>query len=263
MTSEHRVAIAAGSLYYRTQGAGPALVLVGGGPSNADTLDPLAAHLAGDFTVVTYDRRGYSRSHLDDPGRPAGIAQHGDDVRRIIADLGAGPVSVFGTSIGALIALDLAASAPELIEALVVHEPPLGQMLTDGERDGFDVDLDSAPSATAALDAVAASIGVSRGLTGGDARTRTATRPADVELFIQRDGPAVGAYHLDVDRLRPLTGRIAVAGGREGRDFYPYLCAARLAAILGTPLAELPGNHAGMIRHPAEFASELRGLLLS
>jgi pimeloyl-ACP methyl ester carboxylesterase len=74
VTSEHRVAIAAGSLYYRTQGAGPALVLVGGGPSNADTLDPLVAHLAGDFTVVTYDRRGYSRSHLDDPGRPAGIA---------------------------------------------------------------------------------------------------------------------------------------------------------------------------------------------
>ena len=263
MTGEHQVGIAGGSLYYRTQGAGPALVLVGGGPSNADTLDPLASHLACDFTVVTYDRRGYSRSRLDDPARPASIAQHGDDVRRVIADLGAGPVSVFGTSIGALIALDLAASAPAAIAALVVHEPPLRQVLTDAERAGFHVDLDSAPNATAALDAIAASIGVSRGLAGEAAGARPAARAADIEVFIRRDGPAVEDYHLDVGRLTPLSGRITVAGSREGRAFYPYQCAARLAAILGTPLAELPGNHAGMIRQPAEFAAELRGLLLS
>jgi hypothetical protein len=36
---------------------------------------------------------------------------------------------------------------------------------------------------------------------------------------------------------------------------------ARLASQLGTPLAEFPGNHAGMIQHPAQFAARLQCLL--
>jgi pimeloyl-ACP methyl ester carboxylesterase len=54
-------------IYYRTRGTGPALLLIGGGAGNADTLDPLARELAADHTVVTYDRRGSSRRRLDDP----------------------------------------------------------------------------------------------------------------------------------------------------------------------------------------------------
>ena len=34
---------------------------------------------------------------------------------------------MFGTSFGALIALDLAASAPDLIRTAVVHEPPVAR----------------------------------------------------------------------------------------------------------------------------------------
>jgi pimeloyl-ACP methyl ester carboxylesterase len=256
---QYTVAVAGGSIYYRTRGSGPPLLIMGGGPSNADTLEALAARLAEDRTVVTYDRRGYSRSPVDDPAAPVGIPRHGDDACQLIADLGAGPVSVFGTSFGALIALELAAAAPEVIGKLVVHEPPLGQLLASDERQPFDLDLDSAPDAGAALDAIAASVGVSRGRAGGAGRPRAL--PADVELFIRRDAPAIGGYHLDLSRLRPLSGRIVVAGSEQSRAFYPYQCAAQLARYLGTPLAELPGDHAGMIRHPAEFAARLRSLL--
>ncbi|MGA2925818.1 MAG: alpha/beta hydrolase [Solirubrobacteraceae bacterium] len=62
---------AGGTIYYRTQGSGPALVLIGGGPSNASTLGTLAGHLAIDRTVIGYDRRGNSRSRLDDRSQPA------------------------------------------------------------------------------------------------------------------------------------------------------------------------------------------------
>ena len=48
MSQDHTVQVPSGSLYYRTQGHGPPLMLIGGGPSNADTLSPLAADLAGD-----------------------------------------------------------------------------------------------------------------------------------------------------------------------------------------------------------------------
>ena len=260
--SEHTVGVVGGSLWYRTQGRGPALILMGGGPSNADTLEPLASRLADDFTVVTYDRRGYSRSHVSDPAGPAGLPLHADDARRLVADLGSGPVAVFGTSFGALVALELAATAPAALGAVIVHEPPLGQLLAGDDRLPFDLNLDAEKDPVAALNAIAASVGVRRGR-AADAPAGPGSSPADVELFIRRDAPAIGGYRLDLERLRVLGGRIIVAGSREGRGCYPYQCARELARRLGTPLAELPGDHAGMIRHPDEFAARLRRLLRS
>jgi pimeloyl-ACP methyl ester carboxylesterase len=291
--SEHTVGVVGGSLWYRTQGRGPALILMGGGPSNADTLEPLASRLADDFTVVTYDRRGYSRSHVSDPAGPAGLPLHADDARRLVADLGSGPVAVFGTSFGALVALELAVTAPAALGAVIVHEPPLGQLLAGDDRLPFDLNLDAEKDPVAALNAIAASVGVTRGRTAGVTRGCAAgvsrgraadapagpgsspagpgssspagpgSSPADVELFIRRDAPAIGGYRLDLERLRVLGGRIIVAGSRESHGCYPYQCAQELARRLGTRLAELPGDHAGMIRHPDEFAARLRRLLRS
>jgi pimeloyl-ACP methyl ester carboxylesterase len=262
--SQRTVEVVGGSLWYRTQGMGPALILMGGGPSNADTLEPLASRLAGDFTVVTYDRRGYSRSHASDPagpGGPAGIPLHADDARRLVEDLDAGPVTVFGTSFGALIALELAAAAPAGISTLVVHEPPLGQLLAGDQRQPFNLNPASEQDAVSALDAIAASVGVSRGHAAGGPAGRPETRPADIELFIRRDVPAIGRYNLDLDRLHPIASRIIVTASQDSRGFYPYQCAQQLARQLGTPLAELPGHHAGMIQYPAQFATQLRNLL--
>ena len=80
--AEHSVAVPGGTIYYRTEGSGPPLVLIGGGPSNADTLSALAGHLATGRAVITYARRGYSRSRLDDPSQPAS-----DDSRGEIRDV--------------------------------------------------------------------------------------------------------------------------------------------------------------------------------
>jgi pimeloyl-ACP methyl ester carboxylesterase len=259
--TEHSVSVPGGSIYYRRQGSGPTLVLVGGGPANADTLAPLADALANDHVVVTYDRRGYSRSRVDDPDRQIRISDHADDLRRLIADLRTAPVSIFGTSFGALIALELAVDAPEMVDVVIVHEPPLGQLLHGDDRQAFNINLDAQPDAGSALDAIAASVGVTRGLAKGGARDESAVRRADVELFIGRDVPAIGAYAVDLDRLEAVAGRIVVMGSAESRGFYPYRCAQRLADYLGTPLVEVPGNHAGMVRHPNEFAEALRSLL--
>jgi pimeloyl-ACP methyl ester carboxylesterase len=280
-----QVNVPGGTLYYQARGSGPALILSCGGPGNADTLAPLAGALQDTRTVITYDRRGYSRSRLNHPAGPATITTHADDLHRLITALGTGPATVFGTSFGALIALELAATAPAS-----------GQVLASTERQPFEVNLDTAPDPGAALNAIAASIGVKRGLTGegpaiqlrdrqadgpGDLKAdgpvdgqagglgggpggepgASAPRPADVELFIRRDVPAIGDYHLDLDRLASMAGRIIVTGSEEGRGFYPYQCAQKLAEYLGTALVELPGNHAGMIQHPEVFADRLRGLL--
>jgi pimeloyl-ACP methyl ester carboxylesterase len=255
---EHLLDVPGGALYYQTRGTGPALVLLGGGPSNADTLGPLAGQLARDYTVVTYDRRGYSRSRQDDAGEQVGIPGHGRDLIALLTALDAAPVSLFGTSFGALVALEGAAGAPGLVGTLIVHEPPLGQLLAGDQRKPFDLDLDARPDAGAALDAIAASIGVTRGPAGTG---RRGPRAADVETFIRRDAPAIGAYRLNLARLGALRDRTVVTGSEDGRAFYPYQCALSLAGSLGTQLVELPGHHAGMIQDPAPFAARLRLLL--
>jgi len=258
--AEHSVAAPGGTIYYRTQGSGPPLVLIGGGPSNADTLAALAGHLATARTVVTYDRRGYSRSRLDDPSQPASIAVHADDVRHVLDDLGAGPASVFATSAGGLIGLELTASHPDTITLVMVHEPPLGQLVPADDQASFDVELDR-DDAGRALDQIAESIGVARGRSLTGSADRPEVRGGDIELFVHRDVPAIADYHLDLDRITPLADRIVVTASQEGREFYPHRCAEALAAALGTGLIELPGNHAAMITHPAEFAARLAPLL--
>jgi pimeloyl-ACP methyl ester carboxylesterase len=212
--AEHSVAVRGGTLYYRTQGSGPPLVLIGGGPSNADTLAALAAQLAAAHTVITYDRRGYSRSPLAEPSQPATIAVHADDVRNIIEDLDAGPASVFATSVGALIGLELVASHPDTVARVIVHEPPLGQLVPAADRSSFEVELDRADP-SAALDQIAESIGITRGrsLTGTDDRPEV--RRGDIELFIRRDVPAVADYHLDLGRVLPLADQIIVTASED------------------------------------------------
>ncbi len=258
--TEHSVAVPGGTIYYRTQGSGSPLVLIGGGPSNADTLGALAGYLAAGRTVLTYDRRGYSRSRLDDPSQPASIVVHAGDVRHILDDLDAGPASVFSTSVGALIGLELAASHPSTVARVIVHEPPLGQLVPADDQASFGVELDR-DDAGAALDQIAQSIGITRGRSLTGSGDRPEVRHGDIELFIRRDVPAIADYDLDLDRITPLADRIIVTASEEGREFYPHRCAQALAAALGTPPIELPGNHAAMIDRPAEFAARIAALL--
>jgi pimeloyl-ACP methyl ester carboxylesterase len=259
-TTEHSVAVPGGTIYYRTEGSGPPLVLIGGGPSNADTLGALADQLAAGRTVITYDRRGYSRSCLDDPTQSASIAHHAGDVRHVIDDLDTGPASVFATSVGALIGLELAASHLDAITRMILHEPPLAQLVPPDDQPSFDVELDGDNAGTA-LDQIAKSIGVTRGRSLTASGDRPEVRRGDIELFIRRDVPAIANYHLDLDRITSLADRIVVTASEEGREFYPYRCAQALAAMLGSRLIELPGNHAAMITRPAEFAARLAPLL--
>ena len=121
-------------LHYKVQGAGPILLLLSPGAGDADSYDGLAAYLTNRYTVLTLDRRGYARSPLDDAAATYGIETHSDDAHRLLAHLSSEPADVFGSSIAALIALDLGVRHPAQVRTLVAHEPPLEQLLAPAER---------------------------------------------------------------------------------------------------------------------------------
>jgi pimeloyl-ACP methyl ester carboxylesterase len=70
MDRQESVVVNGTMLYYELTGTGPSVLFIAGTTGDAGHFARVAAWLADEFTVVTYDRRGNSRSP-----RPAGWTQ--------------------------------------------------------------------------------------------------------------------------------------------------------------------------------------------
>jgi pimeloyl-ACP methyl ester carboxylesterase len=244
-------------LYYRTHGSGPLLLLIQGGGGDADGTNAIAAQLAGHYTVLTYDRRGLSRSKLDNPDQAPGIATHVDDVHRILESVTSEPVLAFGTSFGAWLGLELVARHPGQVGLLVAHEPPATQFLPDAvavRATLAAIGSDGEAAAEHGLDFEDREPGV-------EFSPPTARQQANDVFFRDRDVPAIGSHLFDADALRAGRARILPAAGETSGTAFPRRCAEGLAALLGNDVAYFPGSHVGLLTHPAGFAAKLRETL--
>ncbi|MGF1510994.1 MAG: alpha/beta fold hydrolase [Myxococcota bacterium] len=111
----------------RVLGRGPALVLVHGSAMDRRGFSSLFQQLTDRFRVIAYNRRGPPVTR-EIPG-PIGIDVHAQDLARIIEVHAAGPCLIYGSSFGAVVALELARQ-PEAakrlsIRGVVLGEPPL------------------------------------------------------------------------------------------------------------------------------------------
>lgn len=113
------------SLYYRETGAGAPLLLIHGAGAHADLFDGVARSCSEQRRVIVYDRRGHSRSGSQPAPVKGYLARQVADAAALLRALDAAPAAVFGWSVGGLIALGLALDHPELVERVVVYEPPL------------------------------------------------------------------------------------------------------------------------------------------
>lgn len=106
---------------YDKAGNGPVLILVDGALCSRafGPMSKLAKLLAGNFTVVTYDRRGRNES-ADTP--LYAVEREIEDIEALINDNG-GAANVFGISSGAGLALGAAAQGLN-ITRLALYEPP-------------------------------------------------------------------------------------------------------------------------------------------
>ncbi|MEV5744630.1 alpha/beta hydrolase [Microbispora rosea] len=116
---EHTAVSADGTaIGYRTLGAGPDLIVVGGNLSTSDDYLPLARLLARSFTVHVVDRRGRGASGPQGP--EYSLAKEVEDLRAVQAATGAR--LAFGHSYGGLVILETARSFP-LFDRIAVYEP--------------------------------------------------------------------------------------------------------------------------------------------
>lgn len=116
-------------LYYERIGSGEPLVCVHGSWGDHTNWDALAPLLAEEFDVVTYDRRGHSDSER--PETQGTTDEHAADLGALIEALDLAPAHIVANSFGGVITLRLAASRPELMRRVCLHEPPGIPLLLD------------------------------------------------------------------------------------------------------------------------------------
>lgn len=149
------------------------------------------------------------------------VAARTEDARHILEAFGEPPAYVFGGSGGAVVTLDLAARYPSLVNTVIAHEPPLVTLLPDA------AELNAFTEPTA---------------------------PHELLPFTR--------YAPNVAALRRSGRRIVIGGGAASGDHtYPYRGGVAVSELLESEFAVFPGDHAGYVGQPREFAATLRRLL--
>jgi pimeloyl-ACP methyl ester carboxylesterase len=252
-------------VHHEVRGTGPLLLISQSGEGTAGRTVDLVDRLVPHFTVVTYDRRGLSRSG---PAGPVTIREHAEDVHRLLASLTTEPAAVLGCSLGAAIGLRLVAEHPEQVSTLIAHEPVTPWLLPD--RAHHDAELAHVQQ-TYQADGLAAAVKEIVAVLGLDPAGRdvepdltpqpmTPQRVADFDHFLTHDITAVRTDE-PVDVTRSGVRIVPAAGRTTPRTVFDRLCADELARLLNVDVAVFPGGHNGNLTHPRAYAARLRELL--
>jgi pimeloyl-ACP methyl ester carboxylesterase len=111
-----------GPIHYREAGSGPALLLLHQTPRSSDEYRDVIPLLAGRRRAVAMDTIGYGDSYR--PAGTCGIEDYARGALDLLDALGIARTAVVGHHTGAVIGVELAASAPERVERLVLSNCP-------------------------------------------------------------------------------------------------------------------------------------------
>jgi pimeloyl-ACP methyl ester carboxylesterase len=222
-------------LYYEVHGDGPPVVLVPGLGSDTRLFVNVVPVLATLHQVIVIDPRGGGQS--DKPRGGYSIEQMAEDVAGLFATLGIVRADVVGYSMGGKIALQLAASHPELVDHLVL-------------------------GATAARPAVTRRF--SRRWLMMDLVSR-------IPMLRKADGQPSYAFEAQRQASKSFDGRALLAQVkattlivRARRDrIVPASDAAELQRIPASSLVDLPGGHLTLVMVHGKLLAEAISSFLS
>lgn len=273
------VKAAGADLYYERRGAGPPLLMITGAPGDGGFYAETADILASDYTVITYDRRGNSRSTLHGDPVVMTVPQQSDDAIAVLAANGFGSARICGSSGGATIAFDLAARHPQVTESVVAHEPPLPSLLADpsgyltqigdvertlaeqGWRPAFDrfqITIGAMPDIPQILGLL---LNPASFLPPGPRRDTIARNVGNWAYMMTYEMRPFVEYQPDMDAIVSNRVKIILACGASTKDQREAEMSARAAELLGVECVKLTGGHSAALEMPQMFAPEVAALL--
>ncbi|QUQ65081.1 alpha/beta hydrolase [Kutzneria sp. CA-103260] len=256
------------TLYSKTIGDGPLLLFIVGGNGDSTVFEGVAAQLADKYRVVLYDRAGFARSPVDSV--PADrLAADVEDAASFLDE----PGYVFGSSSGAIVALELMTKWPSKVRVGVPHEAPLISLLPERDEwlsrmDGV-YDLFRAEGPDPAMARFGQLVGLAQQAPPPGFEPPPAMREMfermrhNVPFWLEHELRQYPRHEPDLTALAAGKDKLVLASGVESKGLLPYLPNIVLSERLGVPVTEFPGDHLGYVRHPVEFAARLHEVLSS
>jgi len=252
------------TLYYEKEGAGPAVLFIAGSTGDAGNFTRAADLLADEFTVVTYDRRGNSRSPRPSGWTTTSVSEQADDAAALIEALDLTPAAVFGASAGGPIALDLMIRHPRLVRAGILQEPSIFSLLPDPaaalapRRALIEETLptNGPRGAIAALMRFLNDDGVFAALPP-DILERMLS---NADTILNVEGPGFAGWRLKVEDLKALRIPVTLLVAADTLPVYKQITRC-LAEHLQIEPVTVPGRHAFYYYRPQELADALRPIL--
>lgn len=251
-------------LYYEVRGRGPSILLIAGGGLDGGTFGPLAEILAGEFTVVDYDRRGLSRSPRPTGWSQTSIAEQADDASGLLRALHLAPAAVVGNSLGALIALELLLRHPGVVQgASLLDTGPLDAAIPNRRErmpmpDAVRLALASGgdEAQRAGFEALLRFLGI------WDVMDMASRRRiiGNAEVFFNYETALLSSYRPDEVRLQNNRLPVQVGAGERTPALMREM-AEWLASQLNVTVDTIPGGHLAYVEHPEDVAKAIKSFL--
>jgi pimeloyl-ACP methyl ester carboxylesterase len=240
---------------YHRQGAGPPVILVGGGLDDGSENAPLAIELAARFTVYNYARRGRGESG---DTQPYAVERELEDLEALIGQAG-GFAHVHGVSSGGMFALE-AAAAGLAIQRLAVYEVPYDVAPDASQRNqAYREQLRAALAEGRRGDAVELFMRLAGSSDEDIAGARSSPYWPGLEALAHTLAYDAACYGPPpVDRLATVTQPTLVLTG-GGVEFFELAADAVAAAIPSAERAVLEGQ--GHVADPKSVATALERFL--
>jgi 3-oxoadipate enol-lactonase len=250
---------------WERHGAGAPLLLVHGLGYARWGWEPVVPALAERFDVLLFDNRGIGES--DAPAGPYTVQEMAEDAVRVLDEAGVARAHVVGSSLGGMIAQELALSHPERVDRLVLA------CTTPGGPNAHPM-----PGVTVALIAEAASlepaVALRRFVENALAPRTVTERPELVErILVHRHATsqdpaawaaqaAAGAAFDAFDRLGSLTAPTLVQHGTEDVVVDPRNADLVVQLLPDAKLQRFPGTgHLYFWEEPEGFVSSVASFL--
>jgi pimeloyl-ACP methyl ester carboxylesterase len=262
---EQKVITEGAEIYCERRCNGTLLVLlIHGAMEDAGFYYSAADILAEKFTVVTYDRRCNSRSSGNRDADMT-VAQQARDATSIINTTGFDKAIVVGRSGGAIIGLEIAATRPELIDFLIVHEAPVIELLPEPKVQRWSTFVDEIYKKSqregpqvAQAEFMASLINVPDAPYPPVLNERLS---GNVDFFFKHEFKAFFKYLPNIESIRNHNVKMVTGTGKESDDAYYVQATRALAARLGCENVEFPGHHDVSFWMPVEFANAIMSTL--
>lgn len=255
---------------YEQTGSGPVIILVSAALADRDGARCLARQLAPSFTVVNYDRRGRGNSTNTEP---YAVEREVEDLEALVNGAG-GPIFLFGSSSGSVLALDAASRLGPKVTKLFLYEPPF---IVDDSHPSIPDDLRQEITASLSANnrdqAVALFFGKGMGIPApgvafmrlllpawSDMTKVAHTAPYDLMVLA---GTQSGKP-LPADRWTSAISPAMVAVGAKSEPFFHSGAKALTLRLPAVEYRSLDGlDHSAVLMAPETLAATIRQFLLA